>query len=401
MVSSLAWLDTSPEEQHRIREMIALFTKPGTLDELGIGQIRDAFSDALFPGTSTLHTRARYFLLTPWAFMHETEKASDSEDLVRRARGIELKLVETLNRMEGQHGVFGSRAGRQVKTLPSEAYWGGLQRLNILLRNVGRNQLSVGKRSENEADERYSRAERDWSSTIPPIPDGFPNELDDGLDLPKAEAEWLSERIFKSIPDTLLAHLVRANTPIANTTRYPWQDEACLSAPAPASELLHHARLFSLAMLGATRLYHALLATKSEALGAGIEPGYASRFRDAFDNWVRDAQADQHRLEEWSLDDFWRTTMGLNSRVTPRTKGFVTDWVRSVQDGTAATALENDHIHSLIENREVVTKGRLARLRNDEMLARWQGRPGGPGLDYRWNNIKTFVTDIHQGLKRA
>lgn len=40
--------------------------EPGTLDELGIGSIRDTFSDELFPGTSTIQTRARYFLFVPW-----------------------------------------------------------------------------------------------------------------------------------------------------------------------------------------------------------------------------------------------------------------------------------------------------------------------------------------------
>ena len=41
-------------------EIVDLFREKGTLDELGIGAIRDAFADRFFPGTSTLHTRARY-----------------------------------------------------------------------------------------------------------------------------------------------------------------------------------------------------------------------------------------------------------------------------------------------------------------------------------------------------
>ena len=57
-MSSFAWLDTSAEEQRRVREVIALFTQKDTLDELGIGQIRDMFSDAMFPGITTIETRA-------------------------------------------------------------------------------------------------------------------------------------------------------------------------------------------------------------------------------------------------------------------------------------------------------------------------------------------------------
>ena len=52
-----------------MREIVNLFTQSESRDELGIGQVRDAFSDSLFPGTSTLHTRARYLLFVPWCFI--------------------------------------------------------------------------------------------------------------------------------------------------------------------------------------------------------------------------------------------------------------------------------------------------------------------------------------------
>ncbi|MBC7630704.1 DUF6361 family protein [Aeromicrobium sp.] len=68
MPSTIAWLDSSREEQRRIREVINLFSQTESRDELGIGQVRDSFTDQLFPGTSTLHTRARYLLLIPWCY---------------------------------------------------------------------------------------------------------------------------------------------------------------------------------------------------------------------------------------------------------------------------------------------------------------------------------------------
>ena len=69
MPSTFAWLDTSAEEQRKIRELVALFTEKETLDALGIGQIRDVFSNAMFPGLSVIQTRARYLLLVPWSFI--------------------------------------------------------------------------------------------------------------------------------------------------------------------------------------------------------------------------------------------------------------------------------------------------------------------------------------------
>lgn len=59
MASVIASLDTSAEEQRRPREIIALLAQPDSRDELGIDQIRDAFSSTLFPGTSVIQTRAR------------------------------------------------------------------------------------------------------------------------------------------------------------------------------------------------------------------------------------------------------------------------------------------------------------------------------------------------------
>jgi len=56
---SLTWLDYSEQERRQAMEVIDLFREEETRDELGLGTIRDAFADLLFPGTSTIQTRAR------------------------------------------------------------------------------------------------------------------------------------------------------------------------------------------------------------------------------------------------------------------------------------------------------------------------------------------------------
>ena len=57
--AGIAWLDYSQADQRRAREIVAMFSQAESRDELGLGQIRDALSDTLFPGTSVLLTRAR------------------------------------------------------------------------------------------------------------------------------------------------------------------------------------------------------------------------------------------------------------------------------------------------------------------------------------------------------
>jgi hypothetical protein len=60
-----SWVDFAEEDRREMAEVISLFRERDTRDELGIGVIRDALADLMFPGTSTIQTRARYFLFIP------------------------------------------------------------------------------------------------------------------------------------------------------------------------------------------------------------------------------------------------------------------------------------------------------------------------------------------------
>jgi len=62
----LTWPDKSEKDRHRTLEFIDTFRERDVRDESGIGVVRDAFSDLMFAGTSTVQTRATYFLLAPW-----------------------------------------------------------------------------------------------------------------------------------------------------------------------------------------------------------------------------------------------------------------------------------------------------------------------------------------------
>ncbi len=65
MPSLFSWMDYSEHERWKALDIIDLFREHDTRDELGIGTVRDAFADMLFPGTSTIQTRAKYFLFVP------------------------------------------------------------------------------------------------------------------------------------------------------------------------------------------------------------------------------------------------------------------------------------------------------------------------------------------------
>ena len=49
MPSAFGWLDTDNEQRRKMFEVVDLFKDEETVDELGIGSIRDALADAMFP----------------------------------------------------------------------------------------------------------------------------------------------------------------------------------------------------------------------------------------------------------------------------------------------------------------------------------------------------------------
>ncbi|MFM7930784.1 MAG: DUF6361 family protein [Pirellula sp.] len=67
-MSSLGWVDFSSDHRERVKSVIDQLSAPGVIDELGIGVIRDSFSDELFPGLSTIQTRAKYYVTIPRIF---------------------------------------------------------------------------------------------------------------------------------------------------------------------------------------------------------------------------------------------------------------------------------------------------------------------------------------------
>src|SRR3954451_21525925 len=123
-----------------MQEAVELFREQGTLDDLGVGSVRDAFSNLLFPGTSVLHTRARYFLFIPWIYRRLEREGVSSRDVAGRARRDEVRLIGALLAGGEKRGVIGEQARAELKQLPSAAYWSGLGTLGFRLFSGTQNQ---------------------------------------------------------------------------------------------------------------------------------------------------------------------------------------------------------------------------------------------------------------------
>ena len=123
----IGWIDFSKEQRSKVLSVLKLLSEPGAVDELGIGIIRDSFSDILFPGTSTIQTRAKYFFIVTYIMMElEKQKALRPHEFISLLSEKETDLIAILNK-DGAKGIIGIDAGKDLKRKPSSIYWNALK----------------------------------------------------------------------------------------------------------------------------------------------------------------------------------------------------------------------------------------------------------------------------------
>jgi hypothetical protein len=395
-VSSFAWLDFSESDRKRALDVIDLFRDKGTVDELGLGIIRDAIADVLFPGTSTIMTRARYYLFVPWIYLELERKKIPSAEVARRARDDEIRLIEALLNGGEKRGVIGIEARKNLKRLPSTIYWQGLGILRIrrfpgfmdryhrILDDFYRNGGHVIKGDDGHVVTGGNR--RNWDPNIPPLPKEFLKLS--SFTLTTDEAEYLRERIIQAAPDSLFAFLVR-NPVDASDITLPWEHPLADDLPTKCGTDLAHARCFSEAMHGASLIYNLMLAERKEddALVAG--------YRERLDLWSDLVSARMSDLQHWARGDFWQLATRAGARVTQRTRFFVDGWLDALIGKPPQRLLDDKRIRLMIKDRETKLKGSLARLVSRRALEGWGGASSSEPLDYRWNRpTKAVLADI-------
>ena len=135
----LGYIHSNREEQTRVMQVLKMTSESVALDELGIGRIRDAFADRMFPGISTLQKHMKYFSLMPQLYRKATEKRYNRLSEVK-AEIIRLERIMTKNLYEGsadKRGITGSEiigknTNSYVKYDPAYIYNSGLQTFGIL-----------------------------------------------------------------------------------------------------------------------------------------------------------------------------------------------------------------------------------------------------------------------------
>jgi hypothetical protein len=396
--SSIAWIDFSEQDRRNINSIISHFGMRDTRDELGLGSVRDAFADLFFPGTTTLQTRARYFLFVPWIYRSFEKRRTSSHQVPRRLKSTEIRLIDALKAAD-EEGIIGGISGASLQRFPSGIYWNGLEQWGIrrfpgsqsqYVRWLDRFYELQGNRPRREDGDLIGGYEANWDPDLPPVPEHFPNQAD--LCLTLKEARYLRERLLLSCPNSLLTTIVdRCRS--TEEIHFVWQHPQLSLFPDEQQTWIAHARNFSEVMYGAALVYNLMLSELRQ------HDEWTEAYREGLSGWWGELDASTGGLAEWDRDSFWDLVKKGGRTVPMRTRHFTDRWIDLLlsAQGPADLSQHADARH-LVREREIWLKGRRSRFKSMQHREMWSGGSSANQLDFRWRIARRITNDILHGL---
>lgn len=405
-MSHLGWVDFSSTDREKVTQVLAMLREPGTLDELGIGQVRDAYSDLLFPGFSTIQTRAKYFITVPriirdyFALDAKSQKILPLLAFLKEQKNSLAKVLVELHG-DSEDGIIGSTlvgSDKGVARRPSSVYWNGLRQFGLV--NTRCSLAEFGRQSRkllapkgglpSEEDDEDVLAERHLVHLDHYTPQ-WREQL--SIKLSSSEARFLADKLTHqgglkhSVVSQLLIHDLGEEALGKEFKRFPalshWlknQEEVS----AVCRHRLDLAKEFSDAMAGAHLRYNILIARKAENLD--LEEQYEEKFTA----W-RELVGDEGLFKPGSADAWLETAADGPSRFKTLTHSFVHHWAEALTKDSPIKILDQ-----MVERQAKRNKGRRSLLhRNLGDEPTWQGMEE---LSYRWPSVRVILGDIMEGL---
>lgn len=387
---NLGWVDFSKSDRDMVLNVLRQLTEPGAVDELGIGTIRDGFANILFPGTSTIQTRAKYMFIVPYICLElERGKKLSPREFIDALEQNELDLIDVLA-VNGAEGVIGQRSRQTLRRKPSSIYWNALRTYGFLTEPVTMSEYAaltfargtasdqqkrLGKRKGKDEDDTTDDSDTGMggvSAWRVPIPkQNWRDNLT--INLSAEEAICLCGKIT-SIPntrDSLLALILREKRLDFSEYEY-FHDIDALQCLMPPQMLRDYqlARDFAQFIIGAQIRYNVIYSNKQN-----------------------EAANDQ-----WELYLQERPTVNLadiQARLKPRAS--VMSFLRAYQN-----AIDNESaLDSLIIGREKTLKGAARSKLTNKELYQYDGESiNMDPLLYRLPNVQRIVRDIFEGVER-
>ena len=326
----IGWVDYSREEKNKIISILKLLGTQGAVDELGIGTVRDYFSNLLFPGITVLQTRAKYFVLVPYLFTDaKQQKYQRKSEVLSWINSQEDRLVKTLcEATPSENGIIGTntfKQGRTVKMKPSTIYWNGLRTIGALrnpdfsisdaceityLQSRRRSEISLKAESEDtkgdDKDMLY-----DGHLVFEPIKAGYDYLKESTIHLKKHEAIYILNLFThsKGTQDSLMAFLLRNREVFDAAPYFSNVNEALLP-----DGLRHHvslAKQFADFIFGAHLLYNLVYSDGIDGADREVEV--------AFNEWLKQRQWDVDNVFTLLLRTWGQTQKTRSTTTAQRT----------------------------------------------------------------------------------
>jgi len=402
-MAEIGWIDFSPKDRNRVGSILDLLRPEGQVDELGIGTIRDALADQLFPGISTIQTRAKYFFIIPYILndflktpLKNRKKKSPTNYLEQREYEIMWDLADKYRDHKGS-GVIGItlKRGEHIVRRPSEIYWNGLNIFNCInarglsanafLKNANNKNLEALELTiEEEGGDDVDAGFENYFNIKVPTQANWEKNLD--IELSREEASFLKDAMLDLKHSVLALAVNRPNIYKILQTSNRFNDFAEIvvqeTIPEKIKKNLVLAHDFAILMEGAHIAYNEELQKQFFKNDSFIE-----KWQDWYDA-IRERMID---FDGFKPDDLfvYATTTKFP------TVQFVKGWWELVK----ADKLDEEQKKSLVRKQEGFSKNRKARLKWNNGFDVVEGKQLGLGvLQYRFQNAKVIVKDIIKGL---
>ena len=410
-MAGLGWIHFSETTRRQVLKIIDILGEPGTIDELGIGVVRNAFSNELFKGISTIMTRARYYYFVPYLiidFLREKQKLP----IAMYMKNAEMDLLEglTLNcRDPEKKQIIGYtiarkniETGKRINELvrkPSEIYWGGIRTYGLFKKAHSFSQLCEAIEKGN-----YSKKPKDYRGTEDEAGDDDTKyekwaELFDvpyrsnwdklDMSLTMEEAEHLRKHISGSSNGSFLAAILK-DTDYAKEFLELKSFSDMLSSHFYQELSDYHQKVIKTAvqfwklLKGAHIRFNILLQSKPSQ-------GSTVSFDHLWDEWVEQVM-NNFEWSEFDREFLWKI-VDSHSRINWQTRNFIDLWLDGIEAKIAVEGLD-----VLVRNQEKENKKDRSKLAESHII-NYEGWVGIDRLEYRLGNVQTIVRDIVTSLE--
>jgi hypothetical protein len=419
-MAQIGWIDFSPAHRARVAALLDALKPEGVVDELGIGTIRDALADQLFPGFSTIQTRAKYFFIIPYILydyqrlpVAKRRTTSPAKYLEDKENEVMWELAEKYNHNRNSNsGVIGitKHRGDKIARRPSTIYWNGLRAFKIIDHNgVGpenflrlryrktESQLGLNIAGDDQPrDDADAEHENLFRLKVEYDPD-WRTDLD--VDLTKNEAHTLGYRFSDAGKGILLGELMQ-NLKLreAFVSADSFAQAIGVSLPhlqGSVKKMVTMAHDFSEVMLGAHIAYNYLL--QKYKFSSNVYLKQLKQWHTSLHNAMLDP-------DHFNPQDI--LNIALRTRLS--TRHFITSWWKLV----SADQLNVAALEELIVEQERQVKRHKARLhfnRLDDVQEAGDSEESNSGwiglrrLEYRRRQAIRMILDVQDGerSKRA